>query len=68
MADAPFAVVKKKGARRLMGMWGYDVGGAKALPARAIDLMCGMLQLDPTKRLTMEEVMRHAWFLEEDPG
>lgn len=50
------------GLRKLLSDWNVN------LSEDGIQLMEGMLQVDPSKRLTVVEVLRHAWFDGPDEG
>ncbi|POM74012.1 Serine/threonine protein kinase [Phytophthora palmivora] len=51
-----FCVLKKAGVKRVLESWGI----ASSLPKSALDLLSGMLGIDPTKRLTITQVCEHA--------
>lgn len=56
-SDARFRLIAAQGVRTLIARWGLT----KDLPAAAIDLLAGMLEADPTQRLSMDAVVAHTF-------
>jgi len=54
-SDSCFQWIASGRLSELLSAWGRDVS------TEAIDLLQGMLCVDPSKRLTTEEVLRHPW-------
>ncbi|OWZ00061.1 Serine/threonine protein kinase [Phytophthora megakarya] len=50
-----FCVFKKAGVERVLKSWGV----ADSLPMSAINLLSGMLAIDPKNRLTIAQVLEH---------
>ncbi|QQP42495.1 Uncharacterized protein FKW44_017182, partial [Caligus rogercresseyi] len=38
------------------------------LNKKAVSLLCHMLQTDPMKRATVDEIRKHDWFIKDIPG
>ncbi|TMW63808.1 hypothetical protein Poli38472_002749 [Pythium oligandrum] len=55
LTDARFKIINAKGIRYLINRWGLS----ETLPAEAIDLMEGMLDVDPRRRIGMDQVISH---------
>jgi calcium-dependent protein kinase len=55
MADARFKIISAKGVRHLIQRWNLT----DSLPAEAIDLVEGMLEVDASRRITIEQVVNH---------
>jgi len=49
--------------RTVLGDFSVDEPEWDLISASAKDLICGMLELDPSERLTMEAVLDHPWML-----
>ncbi|EEY62871.1 protein kinase [Phytophthora infestans T30-4] len=60
--DAAFRAFRKVGVRDVMEAWRMD----DLLEGSAMQLLHGMLQCDPTKRLTIEQVLNHAAFTQRN--
>ncbi|KAG7386098.1 hypothetical protein PHYPSEUDO_000690 [Phytophthora pseudosyringae] len=58
-SDARFRLITNKGVRKLIDRWGLT----DELPLAAIDLIAGMLEVDPEQRLSMTEVVSHPFLL-----
>ncbi|KAG2952391.1 hypothetical protein PC117_g2861 [Phytophthora cactorum] len=56
--DAAFRAFRKVGLREVLEAWHMD----ELLARSAMELLDGMLQCDPTKRLTIEQVLNHEAF------
>lgn len=56
-SDARFRLIVSKGIRKLIDRWGLT----NDLPAAAIDLVEGMLEVDPAKRFSIDMVVNHAF-------
>lgn len=54
-SDARFRLITSQGVRNLIDRWGLT----SSLPATAIDLLAGMLEVDPTQRFTIDMVVNH---------
>lgn len=55
MTDARFKIISTKGVRNLIQRWGLT----DSLPAEALDLIEGMLDANPSRRLSMDQVVAH---------
>jgi serine/threonine protein kinase len=60
MAVKSFRALKQAGVVRVLRSWGM----ALALPASTLKLLAGMLEIDPSKRLTITQVLTHDAFKE----
>ncbi|RLN82798.1 hypothetical protein BBJ28_00019539 [Nothophytophthora sp. Chile5] len=58
--DPTFYAFSKVGAREVLGSWGMSA----LLWDSAIDLLDGMLQCNPAKRLTIQQVLNHSALIE----
>ncbi|GAB9462548.1 Camk protein kinase [Globisporangium polare] len=61
-SDARFRLITSQGVRKLIDRWGLT----SSLPAAAIDLLAGMLEVDATQRFTIDMVVTHP-FLQTQP-
>lgn len=61
MSDAQYYWMSH-GLRRLLEDWGV----IHDLSAECVELLENMLQVDPRMRYTLEEVLNHSWFEEDD--
>ncbi|KAJ0390787.1 hypothetical protein P43SY_011086 [Pythium insidiosum] len=57
LTDARFKIISSKGIRHLIGRWGLT----ESVPAEAIDLIEGMIQVDPRRRMSIDLVLAHAF-------
>ncbi|KAG6623949.1 CAMK protein kinase [Phytophthora cinnamomi] len=58
-SDARFRLISNKGIRKLVDRWGLT----DELPAAALDLLAGMLEVDPEQRVSMGDVVAHPFLL-----
>ncbi|POM68709.1 Serine/threonine protein Kinase [Phytophthora palmivora] len=58
MSVKSFRALKQAGIATVMEAWGV----AEFMPSNALELVAGMLEIDPHKRLTIEQVLRHDAF------
>ncbi|OWZ18223.1 Serine/threonine protein kinase [Phytophthora megakarya] len=58
MSVKSFRALKQAGIATVMEAWGV----AQYMPTSALELMSGMLEIDPIKRLTIDQVLQHDAF------
>ena len=68
-ASLPLSNLQWTGQLSLTGSWAfrvlhadYQVPADAHVSARVADLLAGMLVVDPSRRMTIQQIMRHPWF------